>query len=195
MGGGRANPGGTLGWISHTFPFQTLAGPTTAAVANCLRSRRSRLCLRCLPVRVPLRDSAIAFLYWLRPLFRRPPFPDPPPAWERIWVMSEAFAVDGREMGFASPRQGAHRAKLDPGKPLSVLLQDVTASRLVAQGGFFIEAWLAPDAPQHLPQVGLEGAGAGIGISAASSSRCRTCTPRAGINTTPASRSICRPRR
>ena len=39
LGDGRANPGGSVGWIAHTFPFQTLAGPQIAAVANCLRYR------------------------------------------------------------------------------------------------------------------------------------------------------------
>jgi len=157
MGGGRANPGGTLGWIAHTFPFQTLAGPTTAAVANGLRTADLGYTYDACPFEFRFEIPKLRFFYWLRPLFRRPPFPDPPPAWERVWLMSEAFALDGRDMGFVLPRKELDRAKIDMNKPLSVVLQDVVASKLVSQGGFFVEAWLAPDTAK-LPQVGLEGA-------------------------------------
>ena len=71
--------------------------------------------------------------------------------------MSDAFSLDGRDMGFVLPRKELERAKLDTRMPITVLLQDVVASKLASQGGFFIEAWLAPDAAK-LPQVGLEGA-------------------------------------
>ena len=155
-GGGRENPA-DASWLGETFDFQTLAGPQAAAVSNCLRTADLGYTYDACPL--SLRDllPKLRYLYWLHWRFRLPPFPDPPPPWERVWLMSEQFVLDGRDMAFVLPRADLDRAKIDGRQKLDLLLQDVVGSKLAMQGGFFTEAWLAPDA-KKLGEAGLEGA-------------------------------------
>ena len=155
-GGGRENPT-ARGGSDETFDFQTLAGPQTVTVSSGLLTSDLGYTYDMCPTGLQLVPPNLRFFYWVDWHFRLPPFPDPPPPWERIWLMSQPFVLDGRDAGFVLPRKELERAKLDTSKPLAVLLQDVAASRLVSQGGFFTEAWLAPDAAK-LPEVGLRNA-------------------------------------
>lgn len=154
-GGGRANPA-DAGWLGETFDFQTLAGPQVASASNCLSTEDLGYTYDACPYSIRDLLPKFRYLYWLHWRFLLPPFPDPPPPWEHVWLMSEPFVIDGRDMAFVLPRTELERAKIGR-EAVNVLLQDVVGSKLAMQGGFFTEAWLAPDAAK-LKEIGLEGA-------------------------------------
>jgi hypothetical protein len=157
-GEGRANPTDAA-WLGQTFRFQTLAGPQTITVSAGLQTPHLGYTYDFCPTgnssyyNIP--DPRFLFFVDWRALHY--PWPEPPEPWERFVLVSEPIALDGRDAAFVLPRKELKQAKLDPGKRLSVLLQDVIETPLASKGGFFIEAWLAPDAAK-LPYVGLKDA-------------------------------------
>jgi hypothetical protein len=156
MGGGRANPG--MGsWLTKSWNLPTVSGIQTAVTSHAEHT---------LDLGYEY-DSCPTFWHLLIPDFyfeeilpwweRLPPFPDPPPPWERIGIASDPIILTGQNHVRVLERSMIERARFTDSETLGLLMQDIEATELVRQAGFYLEAWLAPS-EAHLKEKKLQGA-------------------------------------
>jgi hypothetical protein len=151
-GGGRANPGSP--WTEQTFPFRTTTGRREAVVGDCGRTADLGYTydnLPCAPPKIwPGWLDELKNLH-LIPLRVRPPRPIPDPwPWAPV-IAFEPIVIDGRPTAAVLRRADLTRAKLPDAitrarSRAAVVLQDVQLGKAAAEGGFFIDVYLAPTA-------------------------------------------------
>jgi hypothetical protein len=156
MGGGRANPG--MGsWLTKSWNLPTVSGIQTAVTSHAEHTLDLGYEYDSCPTRWHLLIPDFYF-EWILPWWERlPPFPDPPPPWERIGFASDPIILDGQNQVRVLERSMIENAKFTQGETLGLVLQDIEAAPVVRDGGFYIEAWLAPGLDQ-LRENKLEGA-------------------------------------
>jgi hypothetical protein len=142
---------------SETFHFQSLSGPQTVSVNSALRTEDLGYTYDVCPGEWRFRIPGLRYLFFIDRRYLLRPFPDPPAPWERFVLLSESFGMNASDSAFVLPRKELELGKFDGSRPHAILLRDVEESKLASEGGFFLEAWLAPDAAQ-LPKVGLQDA-------------------------------------
>lgn len=155
-GGGRANPGmGT--WLTESWNMPTVSGIQTAVTSHAEHTLDLGYEYDSCPTHWYL-DFPHFYEEEILPWWERlPPFPYPDPPWERIAFASDPVILNGMNHVRVLKRSMIDQARFAENETLGLRLQDIEATELVRQAGFYIEAWLAPSLA-HLREKKLQGA-------------------------------------
>jgi hypothetical protein len=155
MDGTHENPS-QAAWLNVAYDFQSTTGPQTPLVSDGLRTSDLGYTYDACPIKSLIRiPKYLRYLVWeVWPLLEIP-MPDPPPPYVRTVFTFEPLVLDGFDKAFLLPR--AELGGIGKAGSGAFLMSDIIANERVAEGGFYLDVYVAPDASQ-LAGKGLDAA-------------------------------------
>jgi hypothetical protein len=143
-------------WLNVAYDFQSTTGPQTPVVSDGLRTSDLGYTYDACPIKPSIKiPRYLRYLVWERWPILKIPTPDPPPPYIRTLFTFEPLVLDGFDKAFLLPR--AELGGIGTAGSGAFLMSGITANERVAEGGFYLDIYVAPDASQ-LASKGLDAA-------------------------------------